>query len=205
MKALDLFCGAGGASMGLHRAGFDVTGLDIRCQPRYPFRFVQGDATRPPFNLSEFDFIWASPPCQSYSKARKLQGNVHPDLVDPVRKMLEATGKPWTIENVGGAPLRNPAMLCGSMFGLMVHRPRYFETSFPMPYSLAPPPGRQAKMGRPVRNDELIQVVGHFSNVPLGRVAMGIDWMGQSELALAIPPVYSEFIARAFLAQKATT
>ena len=188
--------------MGLHRAGFDVTGVDLRPQPRYPFRFVQADALAPPLDLAAFDFIWASPPCQAFSKAGKLQGNSHPRLIEPVRRMLREAGRPYVIENVPGAPLLNPAVLCGSMFGLRVHRPRGFVTSFPMPFDLAPPAGRQAKMGRPVRDGELIHVVGHFSNVPLARDAMDIGWMTQGELALAIPPAYAEFIARAWLGQQ---
>lgn len=199
-RALDLFCGAGGAARGLQRAGFYVVGVDIKRQPRYVGDlFIQGDATNPPIDFAWFDFIWASPPCQAYSKARKLQGNMHPELVVPIRELLKSNRHPWTIENVGGSPLRNPAMLCGSMFGLKVHRPRYFETSFPMPFDLAPPPGRQTKMGRPPKDGDLIHVVGHFVNIPYARAAMGIDWMGQSELALAIPPAYSEYIGRAAL------
>jgi len=199
-----LFCGAGGATKGLQRAGFDVTGIDIAAQPRYcGDRFIQGNALAPPFDLAVFDLIWASPPCQAFSKTSKLQGNSHPRLIEPVRQMLRATGRPYVIENVPGAPLLNPAVLCGSMFNLRVHRPRGFETSFPMPFDLAPPPGRQAKLGGPVKAGELIHVVGHFSNVPYARIAMDIGWMTQGELALAIPPAYSEFIGRAALAAEA--
>ena len=106
MRVLDLFCGAGGASMGLHRAGFDVTGIDLRPQPRYPFRFVQADATRPPVRLDDFDFVWASPPCQRWTAMvqQKSRQDHHPDLIGPVRAML--AGLHHCIENVPRAPLR---------------------------------------------------------------------------------------------------
>lgn len=134
MRALDLFSGAGGAAVGLHRAGFDVVGVDTKPQPHYPFEHHEGDAiewlTR---NGAEgFDLIWASPPCQRFSMYSRNMGTWenHPDLIDPVRTLLERSGVSYIIENVPGAPLRNPVTLCGSMFDLDVRRHRLFETSF---------------------------------------------------------------------------
>lgn len=197
-KLLDLFSGAGGCAMGYHRAGFDVVGVDIRPQPRYPFEFVQADALDYVAQHGhKFDAIHASPPCQGYSKARKLQGNDHPLWIGWTRQELQATGKPYVIENVQGAPLINPVLLVGSMFGLRTMRPRLFECSFPVPFMLAPPPAaKHAKMGRPPKEGEYVHVVGHMSNVPYCREAMGIDWMVQGELAEAIPPAYTEWIGR---------
>lgn len=200
-RLLNLFCGAGGAAVGYSRAGFDVVGVDIRPQPRYPFEFVQADALMPWTyaslgRLDEFDAIHASPPCQAFSKARKLQGNDHADLIGPIRELIGATGLPYVIENVRGAPLIDPVVLEGQMFpGLNVHRPRLFETNWPLVVpALIPPPPPQTKMGRPPRNGEAMQIVGHFSDVPAGRKAMDIDWMTQGELAQAIPPAYTELI-----------
>lgn len=180
--------------MGLHRAGFHVEGWDMDEQPRYPFKFHRGNALDA--DLSEFDCVWASPPCQRFTKARKLQGNEHADLIPATRAKLKETGKPYCIENVPGAPLINPALLCGSMFGLSVYRHRIFETNFEVPFQLCSHSKRQVKMGRPVDDGDIIQVVGHFSNVPYARKAMGIDWMNQHELAQAIPPAYSEFLGK---------
>lgn len=135
MKALDLFCGAGGASMGLANAGFEVTGVDIFDQPNYPFTFYKANALE--FDLSGFDFIWASPPCQAFTLAQRIQKNQHPDLIEPIRQRLIETNKPYCIENVVGAPLINPILLCGSMFpGLRVYRHRLFESNF----KIVPPP-----------------------------------------------------------------
>jgi DNA (cytosine-5)-methyltransferase 1 len=188
--------------MGYHQAGFDVVGVDIKAQPRYPFKFIQDDALSfVSCNGHEYDAIHASPPCQGYSKARNLQGNAHPMLVDAVRQLLRASGKPYVIENVQGAPLLDPVLLVGSMFGLRTMRPRLFECSFPVPFMLAPPASaRHAKMGRPPKEGEYVHVVGHMSNVPYCGAAMGIDWMNQSELAQAIPPAYTRFIAEHLMA-----
>jgi DNA (cytosine-5)-methyltransferase 1 len=211
-RLLDLFCGAGGCSVGYHRAGFDVVGVDIRPQPNYPFEFVQMDALdylrwldysrwwRLDGVGDYFAAIHASPPCQAFSNAQRIQKNDHPDLLAPTRELLEATGLPYVIENVPGAPLRNPARLEGQMFGLDLYRPRLFETNWPLVVpALIPPPPRQAKMGRPPKAGEAVQVVGNFSDVTAARLAMGIDWMTRDELAQAIPPAYTEFIGEQLL------
>jgi DNA (cytosine-5)-methyltransferase 1 len=211
LRALDLFCGAGGASMGLHRAGFDVTGVDIKPQPRYPFRFVQADALEPPFDLTKFDFIWASPPCQAYSVAAhmmRLGGKAYPDLVVLVRRMLVESGVAYAIENVPGSPLIHPTKLRGTMFPeLRVVRERWFETSW---FMLQP---MQVNEPRNLIFDHgYVSVAGHGTqgwahkrglrwSADLMRKCMGIDWMNRNELSQAIPPAYSEFIGRAFLAQ----
>lgn len=199
--ALDLFCCAGGASMGLHRAGYEVIGVDIEPQPRYPFTFVQADALKPPFDLRAFDLIWASPPCQRYTMAQNAAKNAHahPDLVPPVRDMLEAAGVPYVIENVVGAPLRNYFMLCGLSFGLKVKRHRIFESNV---HFLTPPcPSHNQDyyviFGHEVRNRRHGSAAGRKNKIAEGRKAMGIDWMTRGELSEAIPPAYSEFIGRA--------
>lgn len=198
MKALDLFCCAGGASMGLHRAGFDVTGVDIAPQPRYPFNFIQGDALEA--DLSGYDFVWASPPCQRYTVAQNAAKNAdaHPDLVEPVRAKLEAWGGPWIMENVVGAPLRNPATLCGLALGLKVKRHRLFESNV---FLMTPPcPSHDQDyfviFGHEVRNRRHGDKAGRKNKIADGRAAMGIDWMTRGELSEAIPPAYSLFLAR---------
>lgn len=180
-------------------AGFYVVGLDIDPQPNYiGDEFIQADALEylAHADLSRYAAIHASPPCQGYSSTRHLQGNDHPLLIEPVRELLRASDKPYVIENVKGAPLAPDAvMLVGSMFGLMTMRPRLFECSFSVPFVLAPPPAaRHAKMGRPPKEGEYVHVVGHVSNVPYCRDAMGISWMTQAELADAIPPAYTHWI-----------
>lgn len=197
--------------MGIHRAGFDVTGVDIKPQKNYPFRFVQADALKPPFDLGHFDFIWASPPCQKYTKLNQGLSQSrgcakeHPDLIAPVREMLVGSGKPYVIENVPGAPLINPVKLCGSSFDLMVERHRLFESNVMI---LAPlcEHGRQAKDKPPLHrlqgnHSRVVGCYGHSrgkaDSVDLWREAMGVDWTRKrEELAQAIPPAYSEFLCR---------
>jgi DNA (cytosine-5)-methyltransferase 1 len=202
--------------MGLHRAGFDVLGVDIKPQPNYPLRFLQADAMT--FPLEGFDFIWASPPCQAYSAANNIHAKTdHPDLVAQVRARLRAQGAPWVIENVPGAPLHFPVVLCGLALGLNVKRHRLFEASFLM---LTPPcphghPGdwvsifghtvleRSPQIGRTVKNGPRFRR-RHLST-DIGRAAMGIDWMNRDELSQAIPPAYSEFVGKAALRALALT
>lgn len=202
-RLLDLFAGAGGAAMGYHRAGFEVTGVDIKPQPRYPFEFMQADALwymRDWFRVYEFDAIHASPPCQAFTAYRRRGdgvGDGYPDLIDQTRELLEATGLPYVIENVQGAPLRNPSLICGSSVGLDVRRHRLFETNWPL---IVPPcahgwqtPRFQQATNR--TNKRSTVEVGVW-RIPLEqqRAVMGIDWMTLEELSESIPPAYTELI-----------
>jgi site-specific DNA-cytosine methylase len=138
-RLLDLFCGAGGAAMGYSRAGFEVVGVDIEPQPNYPFEFVQGDALEVLWGHgywgvpADFDAIHASPPCQHYANVTRWRGDQadHPDLIAPVRDLLEQTGLPYVIENVRTAELRSCFLLCGSHFLLPIRRHRYFVVEGP--------------------------------------------------------------------------
>jgi DNA (cytosine-5)-methyltransferase 1 len=205
-RLLDLFCCAGGAGLGYDRAGFEVVGVDVKPQPRYPFSFIQTDAlTLEPEFIASFDAIHASPPCQSYSDLAKRNGNAGawPRLIDPVRDMLIRSGLPYVIENVDGAPLLDPVVLCGTMFkGLRVLRHRLFETNFLV---LVPPHGRHPKChtmdkrkahyGKTDDMRDFVSVNGGGNcSVAAARDAMGIDWMTKDELNEAIPPIYTEFI-----------
>lgn len=196
---LDLFCGAGGAAVGYARAGFNVVGVDIRPQPRYPFKFIQDDAIKfAAEHASEYDAIHASPPCQGYSVIRFSSEN-YPRLIAEVREILASTGKPYAIENVEGAKreMLNYVTLCGSMFGLRVRRHRLFECN---PVLLFSPAScnhslRVVKKGRaPDPEKHLAAIYGHFSNQEYAREAMGIDWMNRDELGESIPPSYTEFV-----------
>jgi DNA (cytosine-5)-methyltransferase 1 len=190
--------------MGYHRAGFEVVGVDIEPQRHYPFEFVQADAMTYP--LDGFDAIHASPPCQAYSAAKgiwkgRLPEDRHPDLVDATRERLVATGVPYIIENVVGAPLTNYVVLCGDMFGLGVIRHRLFETSFMVwnpprcrrqhPDFFVSVFGGGAKAKRTGRGFPKTNVL----HADASR-AMGIDWMTRDELSQAIPPAYTEWIGR---------
>lgn len=201
-RALDLFCGAGGATKGLQMAGFHVTGVDIKPQPRYcGDAFIQGDALEVP--LDGYDFIWASPPCQAYTMAQNAAKNshAHPDLIPAVRERLIRIKCPWVIENVVGAPLINPVVLCGLSFGLKVKRHRLLESKIAF---LTPPcPSHNQDyyviFGHEVRNRRHGQTAGRKNKIAEGRKAMGIEWMTRGELSEAIPPAYSEFIGRRIL------
>lgn len=204
-RLLDLYCKAGGCTKGYQMAGFYVVGVDIEPQPHYcGDEFIQADALT--VDLSGYDCYHASPPCQDSSRASMqwwVAGKVYPQLIAATRDRLIATGKPYIIENVPGAPLINPVKLNGAMFGRRVRRNRLFETSFEMPLVLIPKEeaAHFRKMGRPVREGEIITPVGHFSNIPYARRQMGIDWMNQGELAQAIPPAYTEFIGKYLMAE----
>lgn len=210
-RLLDLFCCAGGAAVGYHRAGFKVTGVDTVDQPNYPFEFVQGDALDlDPDFLAGFDAIHASPPCQAYSVTAKRTGNGAnwPMLIEPTRDMLRSTGLPYVIENVVGAPLISPTLLCGTMFpGLRVIRHRLFETNFPLPAPRHIPhkdhplchtlDKRKAHYGKTDDMVNFVSVVGGGNcSIRAARDAMGIDWMKKPELNEAIPPPYAEWVGR---------
>jgi DNA (cytosine-5)-methyltransferase 1 len=201
-KLLDLFCCQGGASAGYERAGFDVTGVDIDPQPRYPFPFFQGDALK--FLLEhhhEFDAFHASPPCQAFTNAQKIQGNEHDDFITATRSAFELISKPWVIENVPGAPLRADLVLCGGMFGLRTYRHRLFESNMPLVAPEHPEhSARVTKMGRPPREGEFMHVVGNFSGVELARDVMGMPWATRDGLREAIPPAYTQHIGEQLLA-----
>jgi DNA (cytosine-5)-methyltransferase 1 len=207
-RALDLFCGAGGVSVGLQRAGFEVTGVDIKEQPNYRGgTFVLGDALI--FPLDGFDFVWASPPCQGYTNLSKRWGGLrHPMLIPQVRERLVERGGPWVIENVPGAPLVNPVQLCGSSFGLNVRRHRLFEANFeldgmPCDHAWQTPRFRSLDLRRAGKLSGVVGVHGHL-NYPgeftLRCAAMGIDWMTNAELVQAIPPAYAQFIGERAIA-----
>lgn len=203
-KLLDLYSGAGGAAYGYKLAGFDVTGVDIRPQPRYAGdRFIQADALDYVAQYGwMYDAIHASPPCQRYSSITKTakSQHKHSDYIPQTRYLLETIGLPYVIENVPGARkyLHNPFMLCGTMFNLMVVRHRYFETNISQDWLLPPccHDLRVAKHGRPaIEGEEFAAVTGHFSGIKYARKSMGISWtMNQKELSQAIPPAYTYFI-----------
>ncbi|MBT9331322.1 DNA cytosine methyltransferase [Paracidobacterium acidisoli] len=212
-RLLDLFCCAGGAGAGYQKAGFDVVGVDISPQPRYPFQFIQADALNlDPTFIASFDAIHASPPCQSYSDLAKRNGNAHawPRLIEPVREMLIRSNLPYVIENVEGAPLINPVVLCGTMFPrLRVLRHRLFEASFPI---LTPPHQKHPKVhtfdrrkshyGKTDEWKDFVQVTGGGNcTLAAASEAMGIDWMTKSEINEAIPPAYTELIGKQLLHQ----
>jgi len=197
LRVLDLFCGAGGAAMGLHRAWPDaeIIGVDINPQPRYPFKFILADAMT--FALDGYDLTWASPPCQRYSQVTPLRNREdHPDHIRDLRLRLKP---PYVIENVSGARnlLENPFMLCGSMFGLRSQRHRWFEVkgfSVPEPPKCnhLQPPLLVTTAGA---NSRAIRQPGHYKSVKNAPLAYGIDWMDFRGLKEAIPPAYSEWIA----------
>ena len=202
---LDLYCKAGGASAGYARAGFEVIGVDIKKQKRYPYQFIQADALEILADkdfISQFDVIAASPPCQTHSATKHLrnaQGKSTNkiDLIPQTREGLIASGKIYIIENVPGAPLIDPVVMCGSSFGLKVRRHRQFESNV----KLTGLSCNHKLQGKPVgvygsMRDE-IPGGGHTAkSLEEAREAMGIDWMLWGDLVEAIPPIYTEYLGK---------
>lgn len=229
-RLLDLFCGAGGAAVGYWRAGFDVVGVDINPQPHYPFDFEQRDAFDAldafAYRQPEFAAIHASPPCQAFTTMRVMpNARDHADLLTPTRERLLASGVPWVIENVPGAPMEAgpPSLftsiagvtLCATMFGLNngvyeSRRHRLFESSVPLAQPSCrhrlPVVGFYGDHARTRQRtvdghrDRGGDIVGDAKKLPLVRDLMGIDWMTWDEARLAIPPAYTEFIGAQLLA-----
>lgn len=210
-RLLDLFCGAGGAAMGYHRAGFEVVGVDINPQPHYPFTFIQADALEyAAEHGAEYDAIHASPPCQKFTTLQNVNRFLghhvdHPDLIGVTRRALIKAGKPFVIENVPGSPLNTVIILCGATLGLKeLARHRLFETNIMMFGTKCT--HRQSERilgvygskpdGRPVMRCKEYRVTYAPRGLAEGANAMGIDWMEWDELKLAIPPAYTEYIGK---------
>jgi len=217
-RVLDLFCGAGGAAMGLHLAWpeAEIVGVDIKPQPRYPFTFIQSDV----FDFLEYgdlmasclardeDFIWASPLCQAHSRLNGINGRKYPKYISKLRFKLMVFKVPYAIENVVGAPLQNPTTLCGSMdgFGLGVWRHRIVECSFPVVQKkcrhwVVPEPLDVTGTGGPCATRKTPGGGLHRKprNMAQASLAMGIDWMIRRELTQAVPPAYSRYIAEQYI------
>jgi DNA (cytosine-5)-methyltransferase 1 len=202
VRLLDLFCGAGGCARGYQMAGFHVTGVDINPQPHYVGdRFVQADALEylATADLSAYDVVHASPPCQAHSPLAALSPHrTYPRLIEPTRDALRAWGGPYVIENVMAAPLdkERSVTLCGGMFGLRTYRHRRFESSMRL---VAPDHPRHVLRTATTRRRERWSQGWHVSitgdvGTYLGPEAMGIDWMTGNELCEAIPPAYTRLI-----------
>ena len=203
MKILDLFCGAGGASMGYHQSfpEAEIVGIDHKPQPNYTFKFIQADATALDI-YDDYDLIHASPPCQAFSTLKHSAGaKEYTDWEIPfIRQILKSTGKAYVMENVPGAPLLNPVTLCGSMFSLVYHgyelrRHRLIETSFPVQQ----PPCAHEYRVLGVYGDLAKQRRASTRGVKAGhedaKHLMGIGWMTSQEITQAIPPAYTRYIA----------
>ncbi len=220
-RLLDLYCGAGGAAVGYHRAGFDIVGVDREPQPDYPFTFVEGDALEyAGRHAADFAAVHGSPPCQTHSaltKGNRARGwvDTHVDMIEATRSLLDAAGRPYVLENVEGSPLRRDLILCGLQFGLRVFRHRYIELggwSVEEPLRCTGRAGRGAHRGYRVAGwrhgvryeGNLVAPYGHGGSKGTPREwaeAMGITWtLNRHSLAEAIPPSYTEWIGVRLLA-----
>ena len=197
MRIADLFCGAGGSAYGLSIAGFEVEGFDIVPQPNYPFKFTCKSAFE--VDLTQYDAIWASPPCQAYiSVGRTRTRQKYQNLIPNTRYLLQQSKLPYIIENIVPAPLIDPVVLCGEMFGLRVLRHRKFESNLTL---VVPEHERHNSNGvhRSSRGGGYYWAVnGHeIGTLKQWKDAMGIEWMtSKRELAEAIPPKYSEYLGK---------
>jgi DNA (cytosine-5)-methyltransferase 1 len=221
MKLLDLYSCQGGAAYGYHQAGFDVTGVDITPQPRYPFKFIKADAIEyVKAHGHEYDAIHASPPCQRFTHGNVAgtQADRHPDLIGPTRDALIATGKPFVIENVPRAPLENPLTLCGTMFGLTatdddgttlhLKRHRWFESNILLypPRPCHHPSGVQwAGAYGGARRDKHearnVRKGGYVPPVTVLERLLKIGWMTEHGLFQSIPPAYTRHLGEQLIAQ----
>lgn len=201
--------------MGYHRAGFEVVGIDVEPQPNYPFEFWQLDALDvldwlltgrwQCYSLSDFQAIHASPPCQAFTAYQRRPGHVAPrvNLIPAVRERVRATGLPYVIENVPGAPLENSVQVCGSGLGLDVRRHRWFESNVALwgvPCAHGQQPARFAPATNRTNLRRTVEVGVWRIPLEVQLRAMGIDWMTLSELSQAIPPAYTEHLGAQLLA-----
>ena len=199
-RCADLYCCAGGAAQGLSLAGFDVTGWDLKSGLNYPFERRIGDAMM--VDLAGFDFAWASPPCQAHSTLRHRTGKDYDDLIGETRDKLIQWGGPWIIENVVGAPLLNPVMLCGSAFCLRVRRHRIFESNMPLVgtqcfHDRQPEPIDVSGTGG-YQHSPRKKKTGGKGRKPKGlfeaQEVMQMSWASRREISQAIPPAFSWFL-----------
>lgn len=233
---LDLCCRKGGATVGYQRRGFCVVGVDIENQPGYPGDdFLCEDALdvlRWIVNLGGF---WASPglgwvrptlihtsfPCQEGSApnigTNAARDNDHPQLIPKGRRLLDATGIPYVIEQPASARkglIRRDVTLCMDMFkGELpppwVQKHRSFElggwsaTAPKHPKHTGYVRGYRHGVNRVGPDAPYVAGYGEGGGKATAaelRHAMGIDWMtDRFDLCEAIPPAYTEWIGRQFL------
>lgn len=205
-RLLDLCCGAGGATKGYQRVGFEVVGIDINPQPRYcGDHFIQGDVLAVTVEFMQaFDAVHASPPCQRFStmsSCRPGLADEYPDLIEPVRFMLKRSGLPYVMENVPGSPLVDPVVLCGTMFGRELYRHRLFESNFPIDVLPHPEHVLSASRAGHWEPGTVMSVAGHCAPIAKAREIMDIGWMNRAEIGEAIPPYYTEHVGAFLLAE----